>query len=258
MGDAHRRIGGVDVLAAGAGSAVGVDPAIALVHLDIDAVVDHREHPDAGEGGVAPGIGIIGRDADQPVHPGFGLEPAIGAVALDENGGGLDAGLLAGMLLDELHLVAMRLRPAHIHAQQHAGPVLALGAAGAGMDLDIAVIAVGLARQQRQQLLLGQLWAHRLQHRFGIGDDRLVALELAELDQLDILRNRPLEPQHHGDLLVEVLAAAHHVLGARRIVPQCWILRLGIELRQLPQRVVPVKDASSAVRGTASFLRPNC
>src|SRR5712692_2733548 len=41
-------------------------------------------------------------------------------------------------------LVAVLLGPARVHAQQHVRPVLALGAAGAGMDLEIAVVAVGL------------------------------------------------------------------------------------------------------------------
>ncbi len=65
----------------------------------------------------------------------------------------------------QLHLVAVLLGPAHIHAHQHLGPVLRLGAAGAGVDLDIAVVAVGLAGQQAFDLaplrLLGQPRAAR-------------------------------------------------------------------------------------------------
>ena len=39
-----------------------------------------------------------------------------------------------------------------VHAQQHAGPVAGLRAAGAGVDLHVGVVAVGLAREQRLQL----------------------------------------------------------------------------------------------------------
>jgi hypothetical protein len=55
LGDAHRAVGGVDVLPAGARGAIGVDPQVALVDLDVDVVVDLRIDPDAGEAGVAPG-----------------------------------------------------------------------------------------------------------------------------------------------------------------------------------------------------------
>ena len=77
----------------------------------------------------------------------------------------------------------MLLGPARIHAQQHAGPVLALGAAGAGMDFEIAVVAVGLAGQQRLELAAGD---------FGLAaccsaasasvTRRLIVLGFAELD----------------------------------------------------------------------------
>jgi hypothetical protein len=89
--DAHRRIGGVDVLAAGAGGAEGVDPAVGFLDLDLDAVVDHRVDPDGGEARVPAGVGIEGRDADQAVDAGLGLEPAVGVVALDEQRRALDA-----------------------------------------------------------------------------------------------------------------------------------------------------------------------
>ena len=50
-------------------------------------------------------------------------------------------------MFHQLDLVAAALGPARVHAQQHVGPVLALGAAGAGMDFEIGVVGVGLARR---------------------------------------------------------------------------------------------------------------
>ena len=65
---------------------------------------------------------------------------------------------LAFAFLDQLQLVAVALGPAHVHAKQHRGPVLAFGAAGAGMDFEIGVVAVRLARQHGlQPQLLGAL-----------------------------------------------------------------------------------------------------
>ena len=69
------------------------------------------------------------------------------------------------LCFQQLHLVAVLLGPAHIHAHQHLGPVLRLGAAGAGVDLDVGVVGVGLAGQQAFDLaplrLLGRARAAR-------------------------------------------------------------------------------------------------
>ncbi len=145
VGDADGGVGAVDVLAAGTRGTVGVDLQVALVDVDLDPVVDHGEHPDAGEAGVPPRLAVEGRDAHQAVHAGFGLEPAIGVEADDLDRGRLDPGLLAAGLLDPLHLVAVLLGPAQVHAEQHLGPVLGLGAARPGIDLEEGIVGVGLA-----------------------------------------------------------------------------------------------------------------
>ena len=59
----------------------------------------------------------------------------------------LDPGLLARMMVDQFDLQAVALAPARVHAAEHLGPVLALGSAGAGVDLDIGVVGVRLARR---------------------------------------------------------------------------------------------------------------
>ena len=84
-------------------------------------------------------------------------------------------------------LEAVLLGPARVHAQQHVGPVLALGAAGAGMDFEIAVVAVGLAGEQRLELAARDFGLELAQRRFRVGDDLLILLGLAELDQRDLV-----------------------------------------------------------------------
>src|SRR5512145_3370068 len=72
VGDAHRAVGAVDVLAAGARGAVGVDAQVGGVHLDLDRLVDLGVDEHAGEGGMPAGIGVERALAHQAVHAGLG------------------------------------------------------------------------------------------------------------------------------------------------------------------------------------------
>ncbi len=72
-------------------------------------------------------------------------------------------------------LKPLAFRPARIHAQQHVRPILALGAAGAGMDFEVGVVGIGLARKQRLDLARADLVRPAsLQRCLGFGDDRLI------------------------------------------------------------------------------------
>ena len=88
-----------------------------------------------------------GRDPHEPVDALLGAEEAVGVVAADAEGGGLDAGLLPRAGLEQLDVEAARLGPAHLHPQDHLRPVLRVGAAGAGVDGDQRVAGVVAARR---------------------------------------------------------------------------------------------------------------
>ena len=62
------------------------------------------------------------------------------------------------------------------------------------MDFQIAVVEVGLAREQRLELAPRHFGLELPQSRFGVGDGLLILLGLAELD--------------HGELVVELLLDA--------------------------------------------------
>jgi len=51
------------------------------------------------------------------------------------------------------------------------------------VHLDVGVVGVGLAREQALELALAGLLAEPLQRPLGLGEDRLIALGLRELDQ---------------------------------------------------------------------------
>ena len=251
VGEADRRLGLVDVLAPCPAGAHGIGAHVRLLDVDLDAVVDHRIDVDAGERGVAARVGIERRDAHQPVHAVLALEPAIGVAALDLHGRRLDAGLFAAGLLDPLDLVAVLLGPARVHAHEHVGPVLALGAAGAGMDLEVGVVAVGLARQQRLELAPGDVRLEPPQRVLGVGDDGAVLLGLAELDHGELVVELLLDAPDGGELVLERGALLHQALRALLVVPESGVLGLLVQLLKPRPRLVEVKDASSAARPTA-------
>jgi hypothetical protein len=56
------------------------------------------------------------------------------------------------LTLDELGLEPVALAPAQVHALQHLGPVLGLGAAGAGLDVEEGRGRVHLAAEHALEL----------------------------------------------------------------------------------------------------------
>ena len=94
-----------------------------------------------------------------------------------------------------------------------------------------------------------------LERRLGLGDDRLVALGLAELDQLDLVGELALEPLDGGDRVVELLALAHDLLRALGRVPEVRVLGGGVQLVEAALGAIPVKDASSAGSAPAGSRR---
>ena len=140
------------MLSAGAGGPIDVHLDVFLAEIDLDGVVDIGIDEDRGERGVPARLGVVGRDAHQPVHALLGLEEAVGVLALDLDGDRLDAGLFAGQQVEDGHLEAVPLGPADVHPHQHLGPVLRLGAAGAGVDGEEGVPRVVRTLQHRLEL----------------------------------------------------------------------------------------------------------
>ena len=153
------------------------------------------------------------------------------------------------MIVDHLDLVAVALGPARVHALEHLGPVLALGAAGAGIDLDIGVVGVGLAGEQGGDLValgaLGELG----QSGDGVVDHRRVALGLGHLHQLGGVGQLLLDRPGGGDRLVEAPALAHHHLRRLGIVPQFRVLDLRVELGRAASARGPSRGTGAGDRG---------
>ncbi len=250
VGDPHRRVGLVDVLATRSRGAVGVDPQLGVVDLDRDVLVDHRPDVDLGEARVTAGGGVEGRDPDQPVDAPLGGEEAIGVLAAGDEGRRLQPRLLPRGGLLHLDLEAAPLRPAQVHPQQDLGPVLRVGAAGAGVDGDDRVAGVVLAAEQARLFELGE-----------------ALLDRADLGR-ELTRQLIVSGRHLGDLLevvdvaLELAEPLQFALGARvggagagggvLVVPEPGPLHLLLEPLDLSLKRGGVKDnprAASTARG---------
>src|SRR5438309_12048375 len=141
--DAHRAVGAVDVLAARARGAVGVDAQVVGVDLHLDRFVDLGVHEHAGEGRMPPGIGIERAFTHQAMHAGLGAKLAVRIVAADLQRRALDARHLAAGALQHLDGEALLVAVLDVHALEHRRPVLLLGATRARLYVDEAVVGFG-------------------------------------------------------------------------------------------------------------------
>ncbi len=178
---------------------------------------------------MTPGIGVERRNAHQAVHAGLGLQPAIGVFTRDLQRDRLDAGLFARRFFLDVdgHIVSGG--PARIHAQQDAGPVVGLGAAGARIDFHIGVIAVRLARQQGLELGTAGARLQPLEHGARFLDQAFVAFHVAQLGELDGVLEVLFQRFDGVDRARQLRALAVDRLGLFGIVPQRRILDAGIE-----------------------------
>ena len=95
---------------------------------------------------------VEGGFSHQPMHAGFRAQPAVGVIARVFDGGAFHPRHFPGGGLDQFRLELALLAPAQIHAQQHLRPILGLGAAGTGLDLQEGVVRVHLAGKHAAKL----------------------------------------------------------------------------------------------------------
>ena len=208
------------MLAARAGSAVGVDAQILRANFDFAVILDDGRHVQRGKRRVPPGVGVERRDAHQPVHAALGLEVAVGVVAVHLEGDGLDARLVAVEQVDLAHLEAHALGVADVHAVEHLRPVLRLGAARARVQREQGVAAVVFAVEQRGEPERVEVFAHALQFAPDLLGHGVVVLLLGQLHHhLDVVGA--------GDeglvvlyLHLRLVGVGGDALGALRVVPE--------------------------------------
>ena len=114
------------------------------------------------------------------------------------------------------------------------------------MNFEIAVVAVGLARQQAFELALCGLGAQLVERRLGVLDDALVALGVAQLDELDGVGIVLFDPLVAVDQVFQAAALTRDLLRRLGIVPEIGRFDLFVQFSEAAVGDIPVKDASAA------------
>ena len=154
--------------------------------------------------------------------PALCAQDAVRVLTLNRERGGLEPGLLAGTRLDHPGLEAAVLGPALVHAQEHLGEVLRVGAADVGLQRHDSVTGVVVAREQcflleQVELFLerddrfGDLGLHAAVHREELARVLVLAEELVVTVEL-ALHARMLGRDLRGPLLVVPEAGRPHLL----------------------------------------------
>ncbi len=171
--------------------------------------------------------------AHQPVHAGLGAQPAVGVLALRS---AIVALLMPAtspaLAVDDLGLEAALVAPAQVHAHQHLRPVLRLGAAGAGLDVEEALCGSISPRNMRWNSSVRDLApraaARRARCRATV---RLVVLGLGELQQLGgVGEAAPSSWSSCSTIGAQRGALAAELLRALGLVPDGRVLELAARL----------------------------
>ena len=155
VGDAHRRVGGVHALTAGAAAAVDVDVQVALVDLDVD-LVGLGQHQHRGRRRVDAALALGDRHTLHAVRPTLELEVAPRRVAAHDHRHLVEAAEVARIAGQHLELPALLVRERLVHLEQVTGEQVGLLATlgTADLDDDGATVVRILRQHQRADLVL--------------------------------------------------------------------------------------------------------
>src|SRR5258708_7770360 len=154
MRDSHGRVGLVDVLAARARGAVGVDSKIRGIQYDVTDCARLGQHRYRASRRVNAALGLRSGDSLDAVAAGFEFEPGVRALPDDAGDDLLVAPDIPRRFGYHLHLPTLALRIARIHTEQVTSEERRFVSSGSGTDLeeDITLIVRILRQEQLLQL----------------------------------------------------------------------------------------------------------
>ena len=197
---------------------------------------------DAGEGRLAPLLGVGGRDADEPVDAGLGAQHSEGVLALDGERGAVDADDLRRGAVVHRDLPPPAGAVAHVHLEQHEGPVLSLQAALPGLDGDDGVPVVELAGEPARELHLVDGAREGLDRGGRLGEQLLVTVHLrGELERGPGVAQALAGALDRGDVVAVAGELGHDGPGRVGVVPEAGGGDAVLELRHALALLVEVQ-----------------
>jgi hypothetical protein len=133
-------------------------------------------------------------------------------------------------------------RPTQVHAQQHFGPVLRLGAARSGLEVDVGIVGIELAGKHAPEFEPCHALFGSLDIADNFAEQLLVILSTGELEELGVVRQCALERADCFDDIAERGALAPECLRALGRRPDRGVLELAIDLFEPFALDVEVKD----------------
>jgi len=191
---------------------------------------------------VAAFIRVERRDPHETMNSDLGHQQTVGIEPFDSDRDRFHPSFLTGLVVNQLRAVAMLLRPAEVHAQQHFGPVLRFGSAGARMNCEESVALGVFAAQQGGGFDAAQLVIQPLNLLLDVFRDVLAFAGKFE-KSLQILY-RALQFSIQLDIIFKLLAALQNRLRLSLIIPKTRIGDLLLDLAQFPAFGFRVKDNS--------------
>jgi hypothetical protein len=139
----------------------------------------------------------------------------------------------------------MRLGPAQIHPQEHFRPVLRLGAARTGLDVEIRVVGVHIAGEHAPELEALDARFEASQITFHFGCRRRVVFFNGQRKQLVRIAQAVRNFVEADDDLLQPGSFLAQCLRALGVVPDVRLLQFALNLGQPFRLLIVVKDTSS-------------
>jgi hypothetical protein len=136
--------------------------------------------------------------------------------------------------------------PAQVHPEQHLRPVLRLGTARAGLDVEERVGRVQLAAEHAPELELAQTVLETGGIVCNLRERRLVPLLECEIEELARVGEAGRERLQGPDDLLERRALPPEGLGTLGVVPDTGLLELALDFGEPLGPGIVVKGTSSA------------
>ena len=255
MGDAHSCFDLVDVLPALAPRSERVDLEIGGVDLDLYVILDFRIDKDGCKGGVSSCIGIEGRYAHKAMDTVFSLQVAIGKLPNHLDGRALDTSSFAIEHVCEAHFESISFTPSCIHPEEHLSPILRFGTSCARVNRQQSILRIVNTTEHVFQLEAFDLSIELLLIAEDLFGKALFVRLLRQLNECVTVACKGVQLLPRVNPLLMGVDKLKNLLCCNVIIPEVLLVRPGLELFEIDEFLVQVKDTPSATQ-VASSAQP--